>query len=60
MTREEEPTENDEATATLDAVVEDYIERHRERAIRELRYFQVQRSDEDAISRAALAELPSG
>ena len=44
----------------VEAAVDDYIERHRPRATRELRYFQLVRSDEEAISRAALAQLPNG
>jgi hypothetical protein len=45
----------------LDRAVNDYIEHHRPRAARELEYFRrLLRSDEDAVSRAALAQLPSG
>jgi hypothetical protein len=44
----------------FDALIDDYIERHREQGARELRYFQVLRTDEEALSCAALAELPSG
>jgi hypothetical protein len=33
---------------------------HRSRARRELRFFEIQRSLEDAVRRAALAEMPSG
>jgi hypothetical protein len=50
-------------TSEMDAVeraVDDYIERHRVSAARELRYFRVLRSAEKAISQAALACLPSG
>ena len=45
----------------LDVIVDDYIERHRPRAKRELEYFsRVLRSDEDAVERASLAMLPNG
>lgn len=40
--------------------VNDYIARVRPAMEREFRYFQVLRSDEEAITRAALAQLPSG
>src|SRR5688500_8688904 len=45
----------------IEAAVSDYIEHHRPRAARELEYFRrVLRSDDEAVSRAALALLPSG
>lgn len=44
----------------VSASVADYIEHHRDHAARELRYFGVLRTDEDAITQAALAQLPSG
>jgi hypothetical protein len=45
----------------VEAAVSDYIEYRRARAARELEHFsRVLRSDEDAVSRAALAQLPSG
>ena len=45
----------------IEGAVNDYIEHHRARAARELEYFRrVLRSDEEAVSRAALALLPSG
>jgi hypothetical protein len=44
----------------LDDICRDYIAHHRARAERELRFYAVQRTDEDAISKAAVAELPSG
>ena len=41
--------------------VDDYIACHRRPAARELEYFsRVIRADEDAVSRAALAQLPNG
>jgi hypothetical protein len=42
------------------AIVRDYRARHRERARREVRYYMIQHSLEDAIREAALARLPSG
>jgi hypothetical protein len=47
-------------SSALDTIVADYIAQHRSRAARELRYFRVLRTDEDAISQAALAQLPNG
>jgi hypothetical protein len=45
----------------VEASVNDYIEHHRARAARELEYFnRVLSSDEEAVSKAALAQLPSG
>jgi len=44
----------------LRAIAADYAKRHRRHAERELAYFRILRTDEDAISRAALAQLPSG
>jgi hypothetical protein len=45
----------------VEAAVRDYIEQHRARAARELEYFsRVLRSDEEAVSQAALSLLPSG
>jgi hypothetical protein len=44
----------------LDEAVDDYIAVHRPRAARELRYFKLLRSDEDAVTQAALCKLPSG
>jgi len=44
----------------LGAIAADYVKRHRRHAERELAYFRILRTDEDAISRAALAQLPSG
>ena len=47
--------------APVEIAVDDYIEHHRPRAARELEYFsRVLRSDEEAVSRAALAQLPNG
>jgi hypothetical protein len=46
---------------SIDSAVDDYIERHRRNAARELEYFsRGLRSDNDAVSRAALAQLPNG
>jgi hypothetical protein len=45
---------------TLNEIVEDYIRKYRERAQRELRSFQILRSLEQAIDRAAQALTPSG
>jgi hypothetical protein len=51
----------DEPVDGIQAAVSDYIEHHRARAARELEYFsRVLRSDEEAVSRVALALLPSG
>jgi hypothetical protein len=44
----------------LDALVDDYIENHQPSRTRELRFFCVLRTDEEAVSYAALAQLPSG
>ena len=41
-------------------IVRDYSSRHRERARRELRYYAIQRSLENAIREATLSRLPSG
>jgi hypothetical protein len=48
------------AMSAIRAVVDDYIARVRPEMEREFRYFQVLRTDEDAVSRAALAQLPNG
>jgi len=42
------------------AIVRDYTSRHRERARRDVRYYMIQRSLEDAIREAALSRLPGG
>jgi hypothetical protein len=42
------------------AIVRDYTTRHREKARREVRYYMLQRSLEDAVREAALSRLPSG
>ena len=42
------------------AIVKDYTSRHPERARRELRYYIIQRSLQDAIREAALSRLPGG
>jgi hypothetical protein len=51
----------DEPVDGVEAAVSDYIQQHRARAARELEYFsRLLRTDEEALSRAALALLPSG
>jgi hypothetical protein len=47
-------------TSSLDNLVDEYIRRFRRGHARELRYFQVLRTDEDVITAAALARLPNG
>ncbi len=42
------------------AIIADYKAKYREDAEKELRYFKIQRSLEDAVSLAALARRPSG
>jgi hypothetical protein len=44
----------------LDALIDDYIENHQPSRERELRFFSILRTDEEAVSYAALAQLPSG
>lgn len=44
----------------LDALVTDYIENHRQAARRELRFFEIQRSLDNAVQLAALAKGPPG
>lgn len=48
------------AQRPMKAIVTDYKEKHRENAEKELRYFKIQRSLEDAVSLAALAKRPNG
>ena len=48
------------AEKTVEAAVDDYVKRHRRRAKRELEEFTALRTDQEAVSRAALAELPNG
>src|SRR5436309_1068744 len=43
----------------LSEISRDYVRCHRERADQELRFFADQPTDEEAVSRAALAQLPS-
>jgi len=45
---------------TLDEIVTDYIHEYREKARKEMRFFQIQRSPSAAIRKAALCEKPSG
>lgn len=49
-----------ESGTMLDKLVHRYIDQHRERAKRELRYYAIQRELEDVIELAALAKLPNG
>ena len=42
------------------AIITDYKAKHRESAEKELRYFKIQRTLEEAVSLAALAKKPSG
>src|SRR5438128_1716408 len=44
----------------VEAFVDEYIQRFRRDRERELRYFQIARTDEEAVSAAALARLPNG
>jgi hypothetical protein len=44
----------------MKTVVVDYIAKHRDKAQRELRYFKIQRTLEEAVSLAALAKKPNG
>jgi hypothetical protein len=46
-----------DGVGVVEVAVDDYIQHHRPRAARELQYFKVLRSDEEAIARAALAQL---
>jgi hypothetical protein len=45
---------------TLDEIVSDYIDKYRDRARAEMRFFGIQRSPSAAIRKAALCQLPSG
>lgn len=45
---------------TLEQIVRDYVDDHQDRAHRELRYYAIQRTDEEAVRKAALAQLPNG
>jgi hypothetical protein len=44
----------------LRTIAADYQQRHRRPAAKELRHFRILRTDEEAISKAALAQLPTG
>ena len=48
------------ASSLLRAIAAHYTEHHRRPAKRELDYFRILPTDEDAVSKAALAQLPSG
>ena len=45
---------------TMDEIVTGYISNHRPDALKEMRFFAIQRRLEDAIRHAALCHLPSG
>lgn len=47
-------------TSTLEGIVEAYLRDHADGETRYLRFYQIQRSLPDAITKAALAELPNG
>jgi hypothetical protein len=49
-----------EAMRKLDDIVADYISRYQERAEKELRWFSIQRTLEEAVRISALAKSPSG
>lgn len=53
-------TSSDVTGDRVEDAVNDYIARVRPQVEREFRHFQVLRSDEEAIARAALARLPNG
>lgn len=44
----------------LDQIVDHYIEQHRDRLRRELRYFEIQRTLQEAVEAAALSKTPGG
>ena len=44
----------------IEDAVDDYIEHIRPKMERELRYFQILRTDEEAVTLAAIAQLPNG
>jgi len=46
--------------SNLNAIVNDYIKRHRKDAEKELRWYAIQPSFVEAVSLAAIAEDPSG
>lgn len=47
------------AMSELERIVDEYISRHQERAARELRWFKIQRTFEQAVSLATRAEGPN-
>jgi hypothetical protein len=49
-----------QTSSTFERIVHQYITRHRDRVRRELKYYALQRSLENAIELAALSKLPSG
>jgi hypothetical protein len=53
-------TSPNQTLSTFEQIVQRYIFRHRDRIQRELKYYALQRSLEDAIELAALSKLPSG
>lgn len=55
------PSKNDSSdTRTLEGIVAAYLRDHAEAADRYLRFYQIQKSLPEAISKAAMAELPNG
>ena len=56
-----QPAKSDSrASPTLDGIVAAYLRDHAEGEARYLRFYQIQKSLPDAITKAALAELPNG
>ena len=56
-----QPAKSDSrATPTLEGIVAAYLRDHAEEEARYLRFYQIQKSLPDAITKAALAELPNG
>lgn len=51
---------NSRATPTLEGIVAAYLRDHADGEARYLRFYQIQKSLPDAITKAALAELPNG
>jgi hypothetical protein len=45
---------------TLEQIVRDYVDEHQDRARLELRHYAIQRTDEEAVRKAAQAQLPNG
>jgi hypothetical protein len=51
---------NSYATPTLEGIVAAYLHDHADGEARYLHFYQIQKSLPDAITKAALAELPNG